>query len=436
MVKRVAAVLAGVAMVSEGMRVSKQGSSGSGKTLAGVPVLNYQTAYGGQARASAAEKEHWVVFAKKGVESKTLETLCKSSGACEKMGNPSQGGVPFFEVYTTEERLEKVLLGAPDAMEFVEPDGTFELDDPEPAVEAAETRNSASWGLDTVGVDDAQYTGAGTHIYVLHTGVRVTHSDFSGRAFPALDCTSDELVVCDPSDTNCANDIQGHGTHCAGSAGGTTYGVAPGSSVYGIKVLSDSGSGSFSWSFWALDWMATSGSSPSVASMSLGGRGVLDSMAVAVDAAVAAGIVVSVAGGNSNADACGFSPAFVPSAITVGSTTRRNARSSFSNFGRCTNIWAPGSDIVSAGVNSDTARTTLSGTSMACPHVSGGVALLFEEDGSRSPAKILELLQYKATAGVIRGLRAGDVNYLLWVGEGDAAPPDAACRRRLLCFGR
>lgn len=411
MVKRVAGVLAGVAMVSEGMRVSKQGSAGSGKTLGGVPVLNYQTAYGGKARASAGEKEHWVVFAKKGMETKTLEDLCESSGACEKTGHPSEGGVPFFEVYTTEEGLEKVLEEASGAVDFVEPDGTFELDDPV----ADPTPESASWGLDTVGVDGASGDGSGTHIYVLDTGVRVSHNDFSGRAIPALDCTSDELVECN-GDTSCAGDVQGHGTHCAGTAGGNTFGVARNANIYGVKVLSDSGSGSFSWSFWSLDWMATKGAFPSVASMSLGGRGVLDSMAVAVDSAVNAGIVVSVAGGNSNMDSCGFSPAFVPSAITVGSTTRSNARSSFSNFGSCTNIWAPGSDITSAGVRSDSASARQSGTSMACPHVSGAAALLLQANGNSRPSEILDRLRSNAKSDLISGLRDGDSNLLLWVG--------------------
>lgn len=434
MVKRVVGALVGVAMVAEGMRVSKHGSSGSGKTLAGVPVLNYQTAYHGKARTSAAEKEHWIVFAKKGVETKTLEDLCKSSGACERTGHPSQGGVPFFEVYTTEEGLEKVLLEAAGAIDFVEPDGIFRLDDPEPEVEA---QSSASWGLDTVGVDDAQFTGEGTHIYVFDTGIRFTHDDFSGRALPGVDyTTAAEEEVCNGNDFECAIDRQGHGTHCAGTAGGDTYGVAPKTTLYAIKTLSDAGDGQWSWTMDGLDWVAVNGESPRVASLSLGGRGVLDSFVTTVDAAVAAGVVVSVAGGNSRADACGFSPAFVPSAITVGSTDRRNRRSGFSNFGSCTDIWAPGSAIVSAGVASDSAQRTLDGTSMACPHVSGGAALLFQEDPGRSPADVLATMLSKAAEGYLTNLMDDDVNLLLWVGEGDAAPPESSCRRRLLCLGR
>merc|ERR1719297_788471 len=124
--------------------------------------------------------------------------------------------------------------------------------------------------------------------------------------------------------------------------------------------------------------MAQSQERPAVASMSLGGSGTQQAMQDAVDAAVNQGVVVVVAGGNSNSDSCTFSPAFVPSAITVGSTTSTDARSGFSNFGRCTDIWAPGSDVVSASHTSDTGSVSFSGTSMACPHVSGGAALVLE----------------------------------------------------------
>merc|ERR1711972_591611 len=189
-----------------------------------------------------------------------------------------------------------------------------------------------------------------------------------------------DMTVGDPKECNgdlsCAGDRQGHGTHCAGTAAGETFGVAPTAAVGSVKVLSDQGSGSWSWSYYALDWLATNPTRPAIASMSLGGSGTQQAMRDAVDGATNAGVVVVVAGGNSNSDACRFSPAFVPSAITVGSTTSRDARSSFSNYGSCTNIWAPGSDVKSAGHRSDTATATFSGTSMACPHVSGGAALV------------------------------------------------------------
>merc|ERR1719189_2306886 len=141
----------------------------------------------------------------------------------------------------------------------------------------------------------------------------------------------------------------------------------------------------------------------------------------AVDASVNAGVTVVVAGGNSNSDACGFSPAFVPSAITVGSTTRADRRSSFSNYGSCTDIWAPGSDIVSADHRSDGGSRSLSGTSMACPHVSGGAALVLDANPSTKASSVVSELLKTAIMGSISGLKSGDTNALLWVGEG--APP-------------
>merc|ERR1719213_708240 len=222
---------------------------------------------------------------------------------------------------------------------------------------------------------------------------------------------------------NCAVDRQGHGTHCAGTVAGANYGVAPGATIRSGKVLSDQGSGSWSWSYAALDWLATSSIRPAIASMSLGGGGVIAGMRTAVDAAVSAGVTVVVAAGNENSDACGFSPAHVPNAITVGSTTSTDSRSSFSNYGSCVDIWAPGSSVLSASHTSDSATATLSGTSMACPHVSGAAALILGEDRSKSPQKVISDLLNAAISGAISDLRAGDTNALLYVGASGVPSP-------------
>merc|ERR1719192_3137009 len=414
---RLAAVVGLAAAVAQGARVDRHKKNSRSKFVAGVPILNYHLAYDGHNTLAKTEnlKQDWTVIVNPGVSDEQMAALCKL-GDCKAVGHHSSGGVPFFEVSCTESELEKLVKQAKGVVKYVEPDSPV---DAIPEIDAAP--EAATWGLNRIGADQRDRVGAGATVFVLDTGVRSTHNEFSGRASPGADVSSGTLQECN-GNLNCAADSQGHGTHCAGSAAGVTYGVAPSAQVSSVKVLSDSGSGQWSWSYSALDWLAISSVRPAIASMSLGGSGNQQAMRDAVDAAVAAGVVVSVAAGNSNSDACNFSPAFVPNAITVGSTTSTDSRSSFSNYGSCVDIWAPGSSVVSASHTSDTGTTTLSGTSMACPHVSGGAALILGADNSKSPQKVISDLLNDSVRNAISGLRSGDTNALLYVG-GNGSPP-------------
>jgi len=379
--------------------------------------LNYHLAYDGQLNLADTEnlKQDWTVVLNPGVSDEQVAALCQL-GDCKAVGHPSSGGFGFFEVSCTESELEKLVKKAKGVVKYVEPDSPI---DAIPEIDAAP--EAATWGLNKIAADQRDRNGAGATVFVLDTGVRVSHNDFSGRAAPGADVSSGTLVECN-GNLNCAGDAQGHGTHCAGTAVGVTYGVAPSAQMRSVKVLGDNGSGQFSWSYDALDWLAISSVRPAIASMSLGGSGNQQAMKDALDAAVAAGVVVSVAAGNSNTDACNFSPAFVPSAITVGSTDATDSRSSFSNYGTCVDIWAPGSSVVSLSHTSDSGTRSLSGTSMACPHVSGAAALVLGADPSKNPAKVLQELLDNAALDTISDLKAGDTNAMLYVGAGGAPP--------------
>jgi len=414
---RVAAVVGLAAVLAQGARVDRQKQTSHTKFVAGVPILNYHLAYEGQETLAKTEslKQDWNVVVNPGVSDEELAAFCKLSD-CKAVGHPSSGGVPFFEISCTEAELEKLMQQAKGVAKYAEPDSKV---DAIPEIEAAP--EAATWGLNRIGADSRSSQGSGATIFVLDTGVRSTHSDFTGRASSGADVSSGSLVECN-GNLNCARDAQGHGTHCAGTAGGDSYGVAPAAQVRSVKVLSDQGSGSWSWSYSALDWLATSSVRPAIASMSLGGAGTISGMRDAVNAAVSAGVTVVVAAGNENSDACGFSPAYVPNAITVGSTTSTDSRSYFSNYGSCVDIWAPGSSVVSASHTSDSGSRSLSGTSMACPHVSGGAALILGADRNKSPQAVNSELLSDSVRNAISDLRSGDTNALLYVGAGGGGP--------------
>lgn len=287
-------------------------------------------------------------------------------------------------------------------VEAIEADGTV-------SIEATQT--GATWGLDRIdqenlplsGTYSYTSTGAGVRAYIVDTGILDTHVEFTGRMAAGFTAISDR---------NGTSDCNGHGTHVAGTVGGTTYGVAKGVTLVPVRVLNCRGSGTNSGVIAGVDWVAAQSARPAVANMSLGG-GVSTALDNAVTNAVNAGITFVVAAGNSNVDACTASPARAAAAITVGATTSTDARASYSNFGNCVDIFAPGSSITSAWYRSNTQTNTISGTSMASPHVAG-VAALYLQGGNASPATVASALSNGATTGKVTSAGTGSPNRLLY----------------------
>ncbi|MEU8887643.1 S8 family peptidase [Streptomyces sp. NPDC048442] len=276
--------------------------------------------------------------------------------------------------------------------------------------------NPPSWGIDRIDqadtAGDKKYTypdsaGEGVTAYVVDTGVRITHKDFGGRAVSGFDAID--------NDDN-ADDGNGHGTHVAGTIAGTAHGVAKKAKIVAVRVLDDAGSGTTEQVVAGIDWVTKNHKGPSVANMSLGG-GADPALDEAVKKAIASGVTFAVAAGNDASDAKDHSPARVPEAITVASSTNEDAQSDFSNFGSLVDIYAPGSDITSSWNDSDEGTKTISGTSMATPHVVGAAAIYLAGHQDATPAQVAQALTGGATPDKITNPSAGTPNKLLKVVE-------------------
>jgi subtilisin family serine protease len=298
---------------------------------------------------------------------------------------------------------EALALSEDPRVQFVEEDQIYTID---------ATQSGATWGLDRIdqrnrplsGTYTYNWTGSGVRAYVIDTGIRTTHTQFGGRAAVSADFVGDGRN---------GQDCNGHGTHVAGTIGGSTYGVAKSVSLRAVRVLNCQGSGTTSGVISGVNWVASNRVLPAVANMSLGG-GASSALDTAVNNAINAGVTFAVAAGNENQNACNVSPARTAAAITVGSTTSTDARSSFSNWGTCVDIFAPGSSITSAWATSDTATNTISGTSMATPHVAGAAALYLQGHTTASNATVRNALVNGSTTNVITSAGTGSPNRLLY----------------------
>ncbi|WP_405822340.1 S8 family peptidase [Streptomyces sp. NBC_01390] len=269
-----------------------------------------------------------------------------------------------------------------------------------------------SWGLDRIDqaglpLDDTFTSpaskGSGVTVYVIDTGVRISHKDFGGRASYGWDFVGDDRW---------AGDGNGHGTHVAATIAGTTFGVAKKARIVSVRVLDDAGGGTTAQVIAGIDWVTRHARKPAVANVSLGGNhnAPLDA---AVRNSIASGVTYTVAAGNEGQRAGDYSPADVREAITVGATGRTDARADFSNWGPALDLFAPGVSIISASYADDTGRAVYSGTSMAAPHVAGAAALYLAERPKSRPAQVARALTTLATPGKVFDKRDGSPNKLL-----------------------
>jgi len=291
-------------------------------------------------------------------------------------------------------------------------------------VSLSATQSNATWGLDRIdqrelpldGLYEYGTTAPDVFAFIIDTGIRADHVDFSGRVQAGATAIEDGRGTAD---------CNGHGTHVAGTVGGTTWGAAKAVQLVPVRVLDCNGAGTMSGVIAGVDWVAgQTAQRPAVANLSLGG-GAAQSLDDAVENAIKKGVTMVVAAGNANADACNYSPARAPNAITVAASTSSDSRSSFSNYGSCVDLFAPGASIRSAYHTSNTATALMSGTSMAAPHVAGVAALVLQADPAALPGKVRNVIVDGATQGIVTSSLTAN-HHLLYsrVTLGEVVPPE------------
>jgi subtilisin family serine protease len=359
----------------------------------------------GQSQGKAVGYQEGIARAKE----VALGLMREKSIPSDKLGYVYAFALEGFSASLTDEQVTSLMKDK--RVKYVEPDQVISI---------SGSQSGATWGIDRVDQRDLPLnqtytwdaTGNGVTAYIIDTGILYGHTEFEGRASFGYDAFGGN-----------GSDGNGHGTHVAGTVGGKIYGVAKNVKLVAVRVLDNSGSGTSSGVAAGMDWVAKNAKKPAVANMSLGGGA-----STTIDNAVAnlykAGVSVIVAAGNSGKEACNYSPARAANAFTVGATTSSDAKASYSNYGSCVNIFAPGSSIKSAWYTSTTATNTISGTSMASPHVAGGAALFLEKNSSATPQQVYDALATNSTKNKVTISNSTNNHLLYTLNFGGTTPPE------------
>ncbi|HEX6149472.1 S8 family serine peptidase [Nocardioides sp.] len=413
-------------MSSNSTRSRRRGLAATAATVLALGVLTGTTGSAGAAptpdrkapllgtnKAGAIDGRYIVV----------MEGRASSADARAAVSRAKAEGASGVDRFTTIEGFAAALSDSAVAALRQDPHVAYIEADQRVAIDT--TQSPATWGLDRIDQRNRPLnnsytytpTGSGVTAYIIDTGVLGSHNEFGGRVASGYTAINDGRGT---------TDCNGHGTHVAGTVGGTTYGVAKQVTIRPVRVLDCTGNGTTSGVIAGVDWVTShhSAGSPAVANMSLGG-GVSTALDNAVNNSIADGVTYAVAAGNESTNACNGSPSRVGAALTVGSTTSTDARSSFSNYGSCLDLFAPGSSITSAWYTSNSATNTISGTSMATPHVAGVAALYLQGNPSASPSTVGNAIVSTSTSGVVTNPGSGSPNRLLYspLSGGTNPPP-------------